>query len=86
MEIGRYPNKLKFFRRCNGYSQKKVSKLLGLADTSMLSRWEHGCAVPGLIYTFKLARIYQTLPQTLFEELWDAAADTENLLVHSEPF
>ena len=55
MEISRVPNKLKSYRRCCGYSQKKVARMLGLADTSTLSRWEHGIAVPGMVQVFSLA-------------------------------
>lgn len=87
MEIGRYPNKLKMFRRCQGYSQKKVARMLGLADTSTLSRWEHGIALPSIMHVFRLAGMYQTLPHELFEELWDQYASGNNLLVQeTEPF
>lgn len=79
MEI-QFPNKLKMFRRCYGYSQKKVARLLGLSDTCALSRWEHGFILPSTVQVFRLARIYHTLPHELFAELW-IKVDTEfNLL------
>ncbi len=87
MEISRIPNKLKLFRRCSGYSQKKVARLLGLADTSTLSKWEHGVAVPGLVQVFRLSRIYNSLPQELFEELWNHLGSEYSLLAQDhEPF
>jgi transcriptional regulator with XRE-family HTH domain len=87
MEISRTPNKLKMFRRCNGYSQKKVARILGLADTSTLSRWEHGLAIPGLVQVFRLSRIYKTLPQELFDELWNHIGSEYSLLAQDdEPF
>lgn len=87
MEISRFPNKLKMIRRCHGYSQKKVAHILGLADTSTLSRWEHGVAIPSTVQVFRLARIYQTLPHELFEELWNLHGLEKHLLARDEePF
>ena len=87
MEISRTPNKLKLFRQSNGYSQKKVARILGLADTSILSRWEHGVAVPSLVHVFRLSRIYHTLPHELFQELWHSLEAEYNLLAQEEePF
>ena len=82
MEI-QFPNKLKMFRRCSGYSQKKVARLLSLSDTSALSRWEHGVILPSIVQVFRLARIYNTVPHELFAELW-IKVDTElNLLTQN---
>ena len=87
MEKGRIPNKLKMIRRCHGYSQKKVARILGLADTSTLSRWEHGGAMPNIVQVFRLARIYNTLPHELFEELWNQHVPGTSLLAQDEePF
>lgn len=84
MEISRVPNKLKMFRRCSGYSQKKVARMLGLSDTSTLSRWEHGIAVPSLVQVFRLARIYRTWPHELFTELWHRNDTEFNLLTQED--
>ncbi|MEO6730311.1 MAG: helix-turn-helix transcriptional regulator [Ferruginibacter sp.] len=74
------------FRRCSGYSQKKVARILGLADTSTLSRWEHGMAFPSIVQTFRLAHIYQTLPQELFDEMWNRHGTEISLVTqHTEP-
>lgn len=83
MEIRRTPNKLKLFRKSTGYSQKKVARLLGLSDTSSLSKWEHGVALPGLIQVFHLSKIYQTQPQELFDDLWNQTEKEYSLLAQN---
>lgn len=70
-----------------GYSQKKVARILSLADTSTLSRWEHGVALPGILQVFRLSRIYRTLPHDLYDELWHQADTEFSLLAQDdEPF
>lgn len=87
MEIRRYPNKLKMFRRTNGYSQKKVARLLDFADTSTLSRWEHGATLPNTMQVLRLARIYHTVPHELYDEFWNQLEAETNLLAQdAEPF
>ena len=63
-----------------GYSQKKVARILGLNDTSTISKWEHGICYPSVLQVFRLARIYQTLPHELFAELWLYTKTDKNLL------
>ena len=61
--------------------------MLGLVDTSMLSRWEHGAAMPSIVQVFRLARIYHTLPHELFTELWNQNIPEAYLLAQNEePF
>lgn len=87
MEKNRFPNKLKSYRRSCGYSQKKVARILSLADTSTLSRWEHGFATPSIVNVFRLSRIYRTLPHNLYDELWYRADKEFSLLAQDEePF
>lgn len=75
------------FRRCSGYSQKKVARLLGFSDTSSLSLWEHGAALPRMKHAFRLARIYRVLPHELFSELWHQTDEEFALLAQNEePF
>ncbi|MFN8250237.1 MAG: helix-turn-helix transcriptional regulator [Ferruginibacter sp.] len=80
MEPRRTPNKLKLYRRCNGFSQKKVARMLGLRDTSLISRWEHGVSFPSLVQSFRLSRIYQVLPHQLYESLWNLTGTEQNVL------
>jgi DNA-binding XRE family transcriptional regulator len=83
MEYGRFPNKLKKYRRISGYSQKKVARALGFADTSVISRWEHGAVLPGLQYAFKLSKLYHTLPHELFDLLWNQSAAESLVSINS---
>ena len=85
MEPGRIPNKLKFFRRISGFSQKKVARLLGLIETNSISRWEHGYTVPKIKNLFKLAQLYHALPHELYPNLWEKSAFTEKSSVPEEP-
>lgn len=86
MEKSRFPNKLRSYRRCNGLSQKKVARTLGLADTGSLSRWEKGVVIPGTVYLFRLAHLYQALPHQLLDTLWNHYSSEEDLLTHQESF
>lgn len=72
MERSRIPhiNRLKKYRRWVGLSQKQVAKRLGLKNTSPLSRWEQGLAYPSIVNVFRLSRIYKTIPQELYTELY----------------
>ncbi len=71
------------FRRNSGYSQKKVARMLGLSDTSTLSRWEHGVSVPSMVQVFRISRIYNTHPHELFTELWHRIDSEFNLLAQN---
>jgi len=65
----RIPNSLRKYRKAAGLKQKEVAKLLGLKNTSMLSRWERGVCLPKLPNIFKLALLYRTMVDALFMEL-----------------
>jgi transcriptional regulator with XRE-family HTH domain len=56
--------------------------MLGLSDTSTLSRWEHGISIPSTIQTFRLAHIYHTKPHELFNEVWNCIEEELVLLTH----
>jgi transcriptional regulator with XRE-family HTH domain len=79
----RLPNKLKKYRRIAGLSQKKVARVLGFADTSVLSRWEQGHVVPSLLYAFKLSKLYSVLPHELFQHLWEHITRDGLLIINS---
>jgi transcriptional regulator with XRE-family HTH domain len=83
---GRFPNKLKLLRHSSGYSQKKVARILGYADTSMLSKWEHGKVLPSIVQAFRLSRIYRTIPHELFNGLWHHFDAEDDLLTQEESF
>jgi DNA-binding XRE family transcriptional regulator len=75
----RIPNKLRSYRHCFAYSQKTVARMLGLSDTSVLSKWENGVSVPNIVQVFRLARMYRTEPHRLYEDLWDQLSQDTSL-------
>ena len=46
--------------------------MLGLTDTSPLSRWEKGISLPNIMHLFRLSRIYKTMPSELYFDLWQS--------------
>ena len=58
--------------------------MLGLSDTSSLSRWEHGLALPSMLYVFHLAQLYHALPHELFDEIWQKVDSDLSLLTQNE--
>jgi len=63
------PNNLRKYRRAKGLTQKEVAFVLGLKGITLLSRWESGVRVPGLLDIFKLALLYRTMVDALFMDL-----------------
>ena len=64
------PNRLKTYRLGVYLSQKQVAKMLGLSNTSKLSRWEQGHGYPTIANLFQLCLIYKTIPQSIYTDLW----------------
>jgi transcriptional regulator with XRE-family HTH domain len=60
---------LRAYRLARGLSQNDVARILGLADSSFISRWENGFSLPNLLNAFRLAQIYGTTVDALFPEL-----------------
>ena len=89
MEHCRFPNRLKKYRRYFCFTQKEVAVMLGLTDTSPLSRWEKGLVFPSIAQVFRLSRIYKTMPQELYADLWNKVSEEiakaeKNLLAQNE--
>ena len=63
------PNCLRKYRRVRGLKQKEVAKILGLKNSSIISRWEKGVCFPNPVNLFKLAALYRTLVDALFIDL-----------------
>jgi transcriptional regulator with XRE-family HTH domain len=89
MGNSRFPNRLKKYRRLFCLSQKEVATILGLKDTSPISRWEKGISLPSLIHLFRLSRIYKTMPSEMYFDLWqnvskEISAKENNLLAPQE--
>ncbi len=90
MEKCRFPNRLKNFRRLFFFSQKEVALILGLKDTSQLSRWEKGVTLPSILNLFRLAKLYKVLPNEMYIDIWksislEVNAKEQNLLAPKEP-
>jgi len=63
------PNRLRKFRKARGLKQKEVAEVLGIKNPSMISRWEKSLCLPSALNIFKLALVYRTLVDTLFNDL-----------------
>lgn len=86
MEISRFPNRLKSFRRRKGCSRKKIARLLGFSDTNSLYKWEKGERMPNGLQLLQLATIYEVMPHDLYEDLWIDLHNDESLLLSDETF
>ena len=64
-------NNLALYRRRMRFTQKQVAKLLGHADATMVSHYEHGRALPPLVTALSLEIIYRTPVAFLFPALRD---------------
>ena len=60
------PNCLRKYRRARGLKQREAARILGLADSSLVSRWEQGVRLPSSVNLFKLAAVYRTLVDALY--------------------
>jgi DNA-binding XRE family transcriptional regulator len=65
----KYHHRLKIYRRRMGFNQREVADRLGLADTSLISRWESGAANLSLENALRLSKLYKTLVNELVYEL-----------------
>ena len=63
------PNSLERHRTIMGYRQIEVAFLLGLTNSSRISRWEKGLSLPNTINLIKLSIIYRTFPNELYFDL-----------------
>lgn len=65
------PNKLKWYRNLEGYTQKDVAKILRFKTPAIICSWERSLSCPSLEYVLKLSMLYHTLPAELFCDLND---------------
>ena len=65
-------NSLVLYRRRMGLSQKHVAQLLGHRDTSMISHYKHGRALPPLAMALRLEIVYRVPVAFLFPAMYDA--------------
>jgi len=57
---------LGFFRKREGLSQKALAVLIGHRDVTMISKYEHGVAVPRLRVGMKLEQIFRARLSMIF--------------------
>ncbi len=76
-------NDLVLYRRRMGFSQKQVARLLGQRDTSMVSHYEHGRALPPLAVALGLEIIYRVPVAFLFPGMYD---ELRRKIRHDEEF
>ena len=69
-KIRRIKNSLWAARKRMGFSQKRVARALGLRRTSVLSRYEHGIRVPGLVNALNLEIVYRMPVAFLYGDLY----------------
>jgi transcriptional regulator with XRE-family HTH domain len=63
------PNLLRRYRKARGLNQKQAAGILGIRNTTMISRWEKGPSLPSALNVFKLAALYRTMADALFPNL-----------------
>jgi transcriptional regulator with XRE-family HTH domain len=75
MRRKRINNYLRFCRKARGLSQTQVAFILGLGSTSMISRWEAGVSLPDTLNSLRMAVIYNTTVDFLYEDARQAMLD-----------
>ncbi|MBI2842112.1 MAG: helix-turn-helix transcriptional regulator [Armatimonadetes bacterium] len=68
-------NRLKRYRRERGLSQKDVARALGLSSSSIVSRWENGTCLPDTTNALRLAALYRSCVDVIYDELRSDLAD-----------
>lgn len=63
------PNCLRQYRKERGLRQNQVATALGLKNKTLISRWEHGDALPNLVSLIRLSIIYRVKMDELFIDL-----------------
>lgn len=61
-------HKLISMRKSKGLTQEEVSKILKLANKSVVSNWENGHSKPTIDHAFKIASLLDTTVDYLFKE------------------
>ncbi|MCD6297733.1 MAG: helix-turn-helix transcriptional regulator [Deltaproteobacteria bacterium] len=68
-------NSLRKYRKAKDLQQKELAEIMGLKDSSLISRWENGFSLADLKNSFKLAVIYGVMVDALFIELRSSVRD-----------
>jgi transcriptional regulator with XRE-family HTH domain len=65
----RFPNAIRRYRLQAGLTQKKLAELVG-RSRGVISSWERGTILPSVPNLFKLAKILNTLAESLYAEFY----------------
>lgn len=68
--VRRIKNSLWEARQRMGFSQERASRALGFKKTDVLSRYENGMRIPGLVNALKLEIIYRIPVAFLYRDLY----------------
>ncbi len=69
MRHKRIHNYLKRCRKQHGLTQRQVADIMGLESSSMISRWEKGLSLPETHNALKMAAIYKTTVDFVYQDL-----------------
>jgi transcriptional regulator with XRE-family HTH domain len=64
-------NNLRLHRIKAGYSQKEVTAMLGIKNSSKISRWKNGTFFPNLVNLLKLQILYKATYTEFYPSLTD---------------
>lgn len=84
-----FPNRLRRYRKLEGFTQKEVAHLLEVQSEVLVSNWERGKFLPSGINLMKLCLLYKALPQDLYTGLIlelkeELAVNQEKLFLNKE--
>ncbi len=65
----KYSFSLRRCRKLKKLKQQQVAEIMGIKNSSLISRWENGFSLPDLENAFKLAVVYGVMVDALFLEL-----------------
>lgn len=69
MKTAKLPNRLRKHREALGLRQRDVARIFSFASEDRISHWEKGSAIPSLVNLLRLAALYKTTPEELYQEL-----------------
>jgi transcriptional regulator with XRE-family HTH domain len=75
MRRKRIHNYLRMCRKARGFTQKEVAWIMGFENSSMISRWEKGVTIPETLNAIKIAALYNTTVDSVYEDVRNAASD-----------
>lgn len=69
-------NKLKIFRKRNGFTQEEIAEKLGVSRQAV-AKWEHGETMPDIESCIKLADLYEVTIDNLVRSIGDYEINSE---------